>query len=129
MKNAKSKRREEIDNFQAKFLKTLENPIESAAPAPAEPQDYVDLAFTAILREKKDTLNKNEIMDVVEEIEVIVNRAWRKKRRRMDLTGQQAPPLPPVTASTSTDNLFGGGPGPQGPMAIPAYNEPNYYNF
>ena len=126
-KNAKSKRREEIDNFQAKILKTLENPIETATPA--EPQDYVDLAFTAMACKMKDTLNKNEIMDVVEEIEAIVNRACREKRRRMDLTGQQAPLPPPVTASTSTDTLFGGGPGPQGPMAIPAYNEPNYYNF
>ena len=124
-KNAKSKRREEIDNFQAKILKTLENPIETAAPA--EPQDYVDLAFTAIARKMKDTLNKNEIMDVVEDIEAIVNRACREKRRRMDLTGLQAPPPPPVTASTSTDTVFGGG--PQGPMAIPVYNEPNYYNF
>ena len=124
VRNAKSKRREEIDNFQAKILKTLENPIETATPA--ELQDYVDLAFTAIARKMKDTLNKNEIMDVVEEIEAIVNRACREKRRRMDLTGQ---PPPPVTASTSTDTLFGGGPGPQGPMAIPAYNEPNYYNF
>ena len=126
-KNAKSKRREEIDNFQAKILKTLENPIET--PAPAEPQDYVDLAFTAISRKMKDTLNKNEIMDVVEEIEAIINRVCREKRRRIDLTGQQAPLPPPVTASTSTDTLFGGGPGPQGPMAIPAYNELIYYNF
>ena len=126
-KNAKSKRREEIDNFQTKILKTLENPIETAAPA--EPQDYVDLAFTVIACKMKDTLNKNEIMDVVEEIEAIVNRACREKRRRMDLTGQQAPLPPPVTASMSTDTLFGGGPGPQGPMAILAYNEPNYYNF
>ena len=64
-------------------------------------------------------------MDVVEDIEAIVNRACREKRRRMDITGLQAPLPPPVTASTSTDTLFGGrpGPGPQGPMAIPAYNE------
>ena len=55
----------------------MENPIETAAPA--EPQDYVDLAFTAIARKMKDTLNKNEIMDVVEEIEAIVNRACREK--------------------------------------------------
>ena len=127
VKNAKSKRREEIDNFQAKILKTLENPIETAAPV--EPQDYVDLAFTAIACKMKDTLNKNEIMDVVEEIEAIVNRACREKRRQMDLTGQQAAPPPPVTASMSTDTLFGGGPGPQGSMAIQAYNELNYYNF
>ena len=76
-KNAKSGRREEIDNFQAKFLKTLENPIETATPT--EPQDYVDLAFTAMACKMKDTLNKNEIMDVVEEIEAIVNRACREK--------------------------------------------------
>ena len=117
------------DNFQAKILKTLENPIETAAPAPAEPRDYVDLAFTAISHKMKDTLNKNEIIDVVEEIEAIVNRACREKRRWMDLTGQQALPPPPVTASMSTDNLSGGGPGPEGPMAIPAHNELNYYNF
>ena len=78
-KNSKSKRREEIDNFQAKILKTLENPIETAVPT--EPQDYVDLAFTAIACKMKDTLNKNEIMDVVEEIEAIVNRACRERRR------------------------------------------------
>ena len=48
VKNAKSKRREEIDHFQAKILKTFENPIETAAPAPAQSQDYVDLAFTTI---------------------------------------------------------------------------------
>ena len=96
-------------------MKTLENPIETAAPAPAEPQDYVDLAFTAISRKMKDTLNKNEIMDVVEEIEAIVNRVCREKRRRMDLTGQQAPPPPPVTVSMSTDTLFGGGPGHRDP--------------
>ena len=126
-RNAKSKRREEIENFKAKILKTLENPIETATPA--ESQGYVDLAFTAIVCKMKDTLNKNEIMDVVEEIEAIVNRACREKRRQMDLTGQQAPLPPPVTASMSTDTLFGGGPGPQGPMAIPAYNDPNYYNF
>ena len=94
-------------------MKTLENPIETATPT--EPQDYVDLAFTAMACKMKDTLNKNEIMDVVEEIEAIVNRACREKRRRMDLTGQQAPPPPLVTASMSTDTLFGGGPGPQGP--------------
>ena len=50
----------------------------------------------------------------------------------MDLTAQQPPPPLPVTASTSTDTMFGGAPGPQGPMAhpVPAYNnEPNYFNF
>ena len=47
----------------------------------------MDLAFTAISHKMKDTLNKNEIMDVAEEIEAIVNRACREKGRQMDLTG------------------------------------------
>ena len=119
-----------MEDLQSRILKTLENPIEPVAPAPppAE-QDYVDLAFAAILRKMKDTLNNNEIMDLIEDIQSIVNRACREKRRRMDLTAQQPPPTPPVTASTSTDMFGGGAPGPQGPMAIQAYNEPNYYTF
>ena len=117
-----------MENLQSRILKTLENPIEPVAPAPAE-QDYVDLAFAAISRKMKDTLNNNEIMDLVEDIQSVVNRACREKRRHMDLTAQQPPPPPPVTASTSTDMFGGSAPGPQGPMAIPVYNEPNYYNF
>ena len=119
-----------MENLQSRILKTLENPIEPVAPAPppAE-QDYVDLAFAAISRKMKDTLNNNEIMDLVEDIQCIVNQACREKRRRMDLTAQQPPPPPPVTAFTSTDMFCGSAPGPQGPMAVQAYNKPNYYNF
>ena len=100
-------------------------------PAVVEKQEYVDIAFAAIAMKMKSTLSQNEIMDLVEDIKQLVNQACREKRRRMDLTAQQPPPLP-VTASTSTDTMFGGAPGPQGPMAHPvsAYNnEPNYFNF
>ena len=64
--------REEIQMFQQKVLKTLEQ------PHPAEPtelEEYVDLALAAISRKMKDTLSKNEIMDLVEDIQHIVNRA------------------------------------------------------
>ena len=38
---------------------------------------------------KKKTLNENEIMDAVEEVELIINRICREKRRRVAF--QQAP--------------------------------------
>ena len=56
------KRREEIQMFQQKVLKTLEQPHPAE---PTEPEEYVDLALAAISRKMKDTLSKNEIMDLV----------------------------------------------------------------
>ena len=123
--------REEIQMFQQKVLKTLEQ------PHPAEPtelEEYVDLALAAISRKMKDTLSKNEIMDLVEDIQQIVNRAFREKRRWMELVTQNPPALPSVTPHTSTDMMFGG-PGPQGPLALqvqPAFTpdgQGQNYNF
>ena len=125
------KHREEIQMFHQKMLKTLEqpHPVESA-----EPEEYVDLALAAISRKMKDTLSKNVIMDLVEDIQQIVNRAYREKRRQMELVSQNPPAPPPVTPHTSTDTMFGG-PGPQGPLALqvqPALTpdgQGQYYNF
>ena len=125
------KHREEIQTFQQKVLKTLEqlHPVEFA-----EPEEYVDLALAAISRKMKDTLSKNEIMDLVEDIQQIVNRACREKRRRMELVTQNLPVPPPVTPHTSTDTMFGGA-GPQGPLALqvqPVFTpdgQGQYYNF
>ena len=77
------KLREEIQMFQQKVLKTLEQPHPAE---PTEPEEYVDLALAAISRKMKDTLSKNEIMDLVEDIQQIVNRACREKRE-VDGTG------------------------------------------
>ena len=107
--------KEEIQMFQQKVLKTLEQPHPAE---PTEPEEYVDLALAAISRKMKDTLSKNEIMDLVEDIQQIVNRACREKRRRMELVTQNPPALLPVTPHTSTDMMFGG-PGPQGSLALP----------
>ena len=106
--------REEIQMFQQKVLKTLEepHPVESA-----ELEEYVYLALAAISRKMKDTLSKNEIMDLVEDIQQIVNRACREKRRWMELLTQNPPAPPPVTLHISTDMMFGR-PGPQGPLAL-----------
>ena len=101
-----------MENFQQKLLKTLESPGEP------EKQEYVDLALSAIALKMKSTLSQHEIMDLVEDIEIIINRACREKRRRMQACENPPPPAPPVVPSTSTDNNnIYTGPGPQGPMA------------
>ena len=125
-KSSTGKRQQEMENFQQKLLKTLESPGEP------EKQEYVDLALSAIALKMKSTLSQHEIMDLVEDIEMIVNRACREKRRRMEASENPPPPPPPVVPSTSTDNKsIYTGPGPQGPMAhaIQYAEEPQYFQF
>ena len=130
-KSSTGKRQQEMENFQQKLLKTLESPGE------LEKQEYVDLALLTIALKMKSTLSQHEIMDLVEDIEMIANRACREKRRRMQASENPPPPPPPVVLSASTDNnIYTGpppppvvpstitdnnniytGPGPQGPMA------------
>ena len=124
-KTAKRKNEE----FQEKLL----NAITALAPAPApveapEPeQEYIDLAFATIIKKMKKTLNDNEIMDAVEEVEMVINHICREKRRRVAF--QQAP--------ASTKNIFEMlqpvsmnqqmGIGPTGPTAVPVnYNEDQF---
>ena len=76
----------------------------------------------------KKTLNENEIMDAVEEVELVINRICREKRRRVAF--EQAP--------GSTKNIFEmlqpmrtnqqmGGIGPTGPTAVPVnYNDDQF---
>ena len=139
------KRQQKMENFQQKLLKTLESPGEP------EKQEYVDLALLAIALKMKSTLSQHEIMDLVEDIEMIVNRACREKRRRMQASENPPPPPPPVVPSTSIDNNIYNGPPPppvvpsmstdnnniytrpgtQGPMAhvIQYTEEPQYFQF
>ena len=67
-----SKRRQEMENFQNKLLKTLEGAGPNE-PAVVEKQEYVDVAFAAIAMKMKSTLSQNEIMDLVEDIQQLVN--------------------------------------------------------
>ena len=87
-KTAKRKNEE----FQEKLLNAITAPVE----APEPEQDYIDLAFAMIIKKMKKTLNDNEIMDAVEEVELVINRICREKRRRVAF--QQAP--------ASTKNIF-----------------------
>ena len=97
------------------------------APAPEPEQEYIDLAFAMIIKKMKKTLNDNEIMDAVEEVELVINHICREKRRRVAF--QQAP--------ASTKNIFEMlqpvstnqqmGIGPTGPTAVPVnYNDDQF---
>ena len=95
------------------------------APAPELEQDYIDLAFAAIIKKMKKTLNDNEIMDAVEEVELVINRICREKRRRVAF--QQAPAknifetLQPVSTNQQMEI------GSTGPTAVPVnYNDDQF---
>ena len=115
------------EEFQEKLL----NAITAPAPAPVEgpelEQEYIDLAFAAIIKKMKKTLNDNEIMDAVEEVELVINCICREKRRRVAF--QQAPgstknifeTLQPVSTNQQI------GIGPTGPTAVPVnYNDDQF---
>ena len=91
-KTAKRKNEE----FQEKLLNAITAPAPAPAPALEPEQEYIDLAFAAIIKKMKKTLNDNEIMDAVEEVELAINHICREKRRRVAF--QQAP--------ASTKNIF-----------------------
>ena len=122
-KTAKRKNEE----FQEKLLNAITAPPPASVEAPEPEQDYIDLAFAAIIKKMKKTLNDNEIMDAVEEVELVINRICREKRRRVAF--QQAP--------ASTKNIFEMlqpvstnqqmGIGPTGPTAVPvSYNDDQF---
>ena len=114
------------EEFQEKLLNAITAPAPAPAPVEAE-QEYIDLAFATIIKKMKKTLNDNEIMDAVEEVELVINRICREKRRRVAF--QQAP--------ASTKNIFEMlqpvsmnqqmGIGPTGPTAVPVnYNDDQF---
>ena len=122
-KTAKRKNEE----FQEKLLNAITAPAPAPVEAPEPEQEYIDLAFAAIIKKMKKTLNDNEIMDAVEEVELVINRICREKRRRVAF--QQAP--------ASTKNIFEMlqpvstnqqmGIGPTGPTAVPVnYNDDQF---
>ena len=117
------------EEFQEKLLNAITAPAPAPAPveAPELEQEYIDLAFAAIIKKMKKTLNANEIIVAVEELELVINRICREKRRRVAF--QQA--------SASTKNIFEMlqpvstnqqmGIGPTGPTAVPVnYNDDQF---
>ena len=114
---SRKKRPKESEPWQEKVLKYLEA-VDVVAPPPVK-KDYIDLALEAVAVQCKENLNKNEILDTVDEIQQLVSRVCRDKRRREEI--QRNPPPPPAAAG-----------GFQGAMGLPPMNynnEPQFYNM
>ena len=121
-KSRKKHKDKESEPWQEKVLKFLE-PVDVAPVAPPPKKDYIDVALEAISVQCKENLNKDEILDVVDDIQQLVSRVCRDKRRREQL--QRNPPPPPAAAGGFQQDL-------QGAMALPPMgynNEPQFYNM
>ena len=122
-----SRRQQKNEEFQEKLLQAISVPPPVEAPAPEPEKDYVDLAFAALIKKMKTSLNANEIMDAVEEVEQVVNRICRQKRRRLEYQ----------PGTSNTRNLFESlttigqnqamGVGPAGPSAVPVNFQDDQY--
>ena len=78
-------------------------------PEPAK-KDYIKSALGTVAIQMRENLSNDEILDLIEDIQGIVNRACREKRRRIQMANQ---------VSNNNQIYQGVGPGPQGPMAVP----------
>ena len=77
-----TKKKEQVDVFQERLLMVIETPqpqVELAPPSPLAKHEYLDVSFEAMAF-KMEVLSKDEIMDVVEDLQNLVNRACREKR-------------------------------------------------
>ena len=95
--------------------------------APELEQEYIDLAFAAIIKKMKKTLNDNEIMDAVEEVELVINHICREKRRRVafQLAPASTKNIFQMLQPVSTNQQMGIG--PTGPTAVPVnYNDDQF---
>ena len=93
--------------WQDKLLKCLE-PVD--VPEPPK-KDYIESALVTVALQMKENLSHNEILDLIEDIQGLVNRACREKRRRMDMANQ--------VSNNSNQMYQGAGPGPHGPISVP----------
>ena len=76
-------------------------------------RDYIDTALEFVCIQMKDNLSKNEILDLVKDIQNTINRACREKWIKIDMANQ-----------VSNNTQMYQGPGPQGPLAFPVtYND------
>ena len=127
----RSKKKEQVDSFQERLLKAIEPQAQvDVPPPPPQQHEYVDVALEAMSFKMKEVLSKEEIIDLMEDLENLVSRACREKRRRMELVkNPNVPPQHPLP-----EQMYGG---PPPPMAVPvgfdnnsgANNDPTYYNF
>ena len=132
-----TKKKDQVDAFQERLLKAIEvpQPPVDVGPQPPPPAkyEYLDVALEAMAFKMREVLSKEEIMDVVEDLENVVSRVCREKRRRMEMVSNLAvPPQHPLQEAQA--QMYAG---PQGPMAVPVTynnttgnsNDTTYYNF
>ena len=73
-------------------------------PEPTK-KDYIESALYTVSLQMRENLSNNEILDLIEDIQGIVNRACREKCHRIEMANQ-----------VSSNQMYQG---PQGPMAVP----------
>ena len=127
-----TKKKEQLDLFQERVIKALEPQPQPEQVAVPVKREYLDVALEAMSFKMREVLSSAEIMDLVEDLEQLVNRACREKRRRMEMVAN--PPLP--AQPPLQDQMYTGG--PTGPMAVPVQFQGNntnnneaggYFNF
>ena len=85
-KARKSKKRAKTEVWQEKKLRCLE-PVD--VPQPETPkQDYIDQALVTLGLQMRENLSKNEILDLIKEIQSTVNQVCREKCRRIEMSNQ-----------------------------------------
>ena len=102
-------------------------------PPPPTKRKYLDVALEAMAFKIREVLSKEEIIDVVEDLENLVSRACTEKRCWMEMVKNPAVPAQHPLQKPQAQMYAG----PQGPMAIPVpynntmgnSNETTFYNF
>ena len=131
-----TKKKDQVDAFQERLLKAIEvlQPQVDVGPPPAPPPkcEYLDVALEAMAFKIREVVLKEEIIDVVEDLENLVSRACREKRCRMEMVKNPAVPVQHPLQEPQAQMYAG----PQGPMAVPVpynttgnSNETTFYNF
>ena len=83
-KARKSKRKSDSEVWQDNILRCLK-PVD--VPEPAK-KDYIEPALGTVASQMKENLSHNEILDLIEDIQGMVNRACREKCRRIEMANQ-----------------------------------------
>ena len=127
-----TKKKDQVDAFQEQILKAIEvpQPQVDVGPPPAK-CGYLDVALEAMALKMRAVLSKEDIIDVVEDLENVVSRACREKRRHMEMVTN---PAVPAQHPLQEAQMYAG---PQGPLAVPVpytnttgnSNDTTFYNF
>ena len=100
-----TKKKEQVDSFQEWPVKAIEVPqvqVESSVPTPTPKHEYLDIAFEAMAFNMRDVLSKEEIIDLVEDLENLVSKACREKRWMEMVKNLTVPPQHPLQ-----DKMYG----------------------